>query len=161
MKYVCVFCIILFTATPVCTQSVSGVLASDETWSGTVSLLGDITVPEGITLNILPGTRIECEPRIDIEVSGEETSMIEFIVDGGTLNAEGTEAEPIVFTSGSSSPERSHWYGIRINTDSAVLKYCTIEYGTTGVAFEGGAARKWNIAPFGRTNSMVFLWETM
>ena len=36
----------------------SGTLPGDETWSGTVSITGDITVPAGVTLTIEPGTTV-------------------------------------------------------------------------------------------------------
>ena len=35
-----------------------GVADVDETWSGTVTLTGDITVPDGVTLTIEPGTQV-------------------------------------------------------------------------------------------------------
>ncbi|MBI5623735.1 MAG: right-handed parallel beta-helix repeat-containing protein [Elusimicrobia bacterium] len=41
---------------------VFGVLDRDTVWSGEVRLSGDIHVPEGATLTILPGTRVQAEP---------------------------------------------------------------------------------------------------
>ena len=36
----------------------SGILYADETWSGTQYIHGDVTVPTGITLTVLPGTQV-------------------------------------------------------------------------------------------------------
>ena len=67
-----------------------GTLTEDETWStdtlSGVVLTCAVTVPEGVTLTVKPGVFVK---------SGG--GAIE--VQGGTLKAEGTEAEPVVFTS--------------------------------------------------------------
>lgn len=48
-----------------------------------------------------------------------------------TLNAVGTEAEPIVFTSAASTPAPGAWAGLFFadnTTANTLLKYCTVEY---------------------------------
>ena len=36
----------------------SGVLKKDEVWSGTILVIGDVVIEEGVTLNIKPGTKV-------------------------------------------------------------------------------------------------------
>jgi len=59
--------ILVFSIQPVLAQdegktTTSGILASNQTWNGTVHVTGDIVVPEGITLVIQPGTIITFAP---------------------------------------------------------------------------------------------------
>lgn len=72
-----------------------GILEADETWtSENIYVLdGRVVVDEGVTLTIEPGTIIKAE-------DGQEANASALIVDqGGRLLAEGTAAEPIIFTS--------------------------------------------------------------
>ena len=112
-----------------------------ETWSGRVVLRGDVTITPTGSLTILPGTRIECDARADDQVSGINTSRIEIIVDQGTLTAVGTSSSPIVFTSSPAPPASAapgDWHGLRLKTRKATLRYCTFEFGSSGVSVEGG-----------------------
>jgi len=68
-------------------------VSSDATWSGCVTLGGRITVLDGVTLTIEPGTVIKGEAGI----AANSTALL--VARGGTLNAEGTAALPIIFTS--------------------------------------------------------------
>ncbi len=43
---------------PVPAITTSGTLTQDETWTGKVLITGDVVIPEGITLTVLPGTLI-------------------------------------------------------------------------------------------------------
>ncbi|SVD13637.1 uncharacterized protein METZ01_LOCUS366491, partial [marine metagenome] len=55
----------------------------------------------------------------------------------GRLEANGTNENPIIFTSNSSNPKPGDWGGIKFTDDSGgstqILKYCTISYGGYGV----------------------------
>lgn len=79
---------------------------------------------QGVTLTILPGTEIRFEPGAALYVG---------YGDIGYLKAEGTEDEPIVFTSASSNPSKGDWKVIHIRNGGAqsVLKHCQIRYGGT------------------------------
>ncbi|MCG8634024.1 MAG: right-handed parallel beta-helix repeat-containing protein, partial [Desulfobacterales bacterium] len=114
----------------------TGSLEADETWTGDVTLTGDVTVPEGITLTLSPGTKIQFLAFSDDQGAGENTSRSELIVNG-TLDAQGTQASPIVFTSSSATPDKGDWYGIRVSNatdnNTLTLDYCTIEYSTLGL----------------------------
>ncbi len=43
---------------PVLAITTSGTLTQDEIWTGEILITGDIVIPEGITLTVLPGTSI-------------------------------------------------------------------------------------------------------
>jgi len=116
--------------------TIAGTLDSDETWSGDVSLEGDITVPEGVTLTILPGTTVAFPAFFDSTYSGENSSQSELIVNG-TLLAEGTEGEPILFTSDAPwNSRKGDWLGICVNGNLR-LKNALVEYATYGIKFVG------------------------
>jgi len=96
----------------------SGTLSHDETWRGNITLTGDVTVPSGITLTIVPGTEITFP-------SGKELYVY------GTLLAEGTLSKRIVFNSQS---QNSHI--VRFNNSSSNgsrLNYCTLQYSNKGI----------------------------
>ncbi|MEM6689680.1 MAG: hypothetical protein AAF664_09650, partial [Planctomycetota bacterium] len=65
---------------------VSGTLTEDTTWSGTIHVTGDVTVPEGIQLTIDPDTVVKF-------ADGQFLSAL------GSVDALGTLTQPIVFTS--------------------------------------------------------------
>lgn len=116
--------------------TVAGSLVSNETWSGVVDLEGDVIVPEGITLTILPGTTVTFPALFDATFSGNNTSKTEFIVNGALL-AEGIVENPIVFMSNRmENSQKGDWVGIRIY-GYARLQYTTVEYSDYGIYFYG------------------------
>jgi RHS repeat-associated protein len=114
----------------------SGVLAADETWTGTVNLTGDITVPEGVTLTIAAGTTINFRALHDELASGNDSARSELLING-SLVAEGTASEPIVFTSsGAATQAAGDWGGIRqTGSGQLTLRYATVEYASFGVDY--------------------------
>lgn len=73
----------------------TGVISSDETWTkdNVYILKQRVFVPNGVTLTIQPGTLIKGQ-------SGDVADVGVLVVSrGGKLIAEGTEEEPIIFTS--------------------------------------------------------------
>jgi hypothetical protein len=85
------------------TLAANKTLTSDRTWV----LKGYVYVPNGITLTIQPGTRIISD------VADKAALCIER---GGKIEANGTQAQPIVFTSGKAAGQRApgDWGGICI-----------------------------------------------
>ncbi len=72
-------------------QSVSGTLSTSTVWTpgaGPYNVTGSLSVPDGVTLTVLPGTTVYLASGASINVSGT-----------GRLLAEGTEYAPIRFTS--------------------------------------------------------------
>src|SRR5207244_3394537 len=68
--------------------NVSGHIASDTTWSGTINVVGNVTVDHGATLTVQAGTLIAVNQFGNIGITVD-----------GTMNASGTAASPIIFTS--------------------------------------------------------------
>ena len=81
---------------------------------------GDVTIPAGGSLIVEAGVKILIDPDCKIAVLG-------------SLVAEGNSNDSILFTRNG----EGRWNGIRfdnkdVNQDSSILKYCTVEYSTTG-----------------------------
>lgn len=76
----------------------------------------------GTSLTLSPGTVLKFESVGSMLVGYNGT---------GTLIAEGTEADSIVFTSGRTSPNKGDWGGVYFlgGNSSSSLKYCKFEYG--------------------------------
>jgi parallel beta-helix repeat protein len=109
----------------------SGTLSGDTVWnSSEVQVVtGDLTVPDGVTLTIEPGTIVKLG-----------NSGVDLFVNG-TLNAEGTSAAPIVMTSfkddiggdtngdgDNSQPQAGDWARLQVN-GTALLEHTDIKYG--------------------------------
>jgi len=108
--------------------TVSGPITSNATWGGAsnpVYVTADVTIQNGARLNILPGTIVYVSAGASV------------IVQNGALDAAGTAAAPIVFTSNSISQglpaTPGSWGQIRFldATDDAntALQYVTIRFG--------------------------------
>ncbi|MCD6393515.1 MAG: hypothetical protein J7M40_08405 [Planctomycetes bacterium] len=89
------------------------VAAADSTWSGVVTVESDFTVPAGETLIIEPGTVVQVDPGVTIEIRGR-------------ILAQGTAQERIQFrlTPG----ESGDWVGIRLEgtVEENILSYVDI-----------------------------------
>jgi len=112
----------------------SGTLSSNETWRENVTLTGDLTIPSGKTLTITAGQTITLPNYTEIYVSG-------------TLTAQGTENNPIIFQSQSGIPGNSNnTYLIRFNNASSSgssLEYCELKNAYRGIyLYYSGAALK-------------------
>lgn len=72
------------------TVKTSGTLNTDTVWrgNGVIRVTGNVTVASGATLSVMPGAVVKFNPGVSLTVNS-----------GGTLNAIGTRAQPIVFTS--------------------------------------------------------------
>ena len=61
-------------------------------WSGVINVTGDVTVPAGATLNIAPGTHV-LVAGTPFNAPAVDTNGADIIVNGGTLQANGTAAQ--------------------------------------------------------------------
>ncbi|NOK57378.1 MAG: hypothetical protein GFH27_549309n113 [Chloroflexi bacterium AL-W] len=100
----------------------SGVINTDQSWCVASSphvVTSTVTVADGVTLTIEPG--------VVIRLSGANTSIIV----NGTLDAQGTAANGILFTTNNVSPASGQWKQLVFNVSSNanVLDYVTVEYG--------------------------------
>lgn len=82
------------TASALPVTAVSGAITTNTTWSGVVEIDGIVTVKGGATLTIQPGTFIKSKPNATNTPTG-----VLVITKTGKINATGTAAQPIVFTS--------------------------------------------------------------
>jgi hypothetical protein len=111
-------------ASPTCNTYISSGITTDTTWAISGSpycLTTEITVDADVTLTIEPG----------VIVYPQSTSSGLGV--NGALNAVGTLAQPIMFTSFNSTPAPGDWLAIRIFAGgSAHLEYCDISYAGNG-----------------------------
>jgi hypothetical protein len=99
-----------------------------QTGSMRVAAAGNDTAP--VTLTLEPGTELRFEP-----LNVEPGALVTFGGNGqpinqvGVLIAKGTEAAPIVFTSGADSPVAGDWEGLWLDTaNGSRLDHVIIEY---------------------------------
>lgn len=125
-----------------------GRLYTDETWSGTQTIDGEVIVPTGINLTIQPGTQLTVNPSADPD--HPSALIIE-----GNLNINGTESQKVSF-----SGNGTLWEGILIEgtaniqwlavsdaergvagnqTANVVLTHCTFDGNLAGVHAHGGS----------------------
>jgi cysteine-rich repeat protein len=98
---------------------------------------GDLTVAPGKTLTIEPGVTLSFTPA-DLMLSGQSTARGELVV-LGTLDAEGTEAQPILLGGTVNSP--GSWYGVRFaGTTSSTLRHALIRHATFGLWIQSAGA---------------------
>lgn len=115
---------------PASRSDVSGTISTDTTWTFTSSpyvVTGDVTINPGVTLSLEPGVQVRFDGNYALVVRG-------------TLEAEGTEAQPVRFTSNQASPAPGDWGVIDFRAESTfnVLEHAIVEYG-------GNASRAgWN-----------------
>ncbi|MBS3767407.1 MAG: right-handed parallel beta-helix repeat-containing protein, partial [Candidatus Cloacimonetes bacterium] len=117
---ICVFTIILLNAFAFATDH-SGDINSNETWTVAGNphrITGNVTVANGDTLIIEAGCVVKFDGNYYIQVQG-------------TLIADGTASNHIVFTSNEASPSPGDWRDIYFNEPDSdcILDYCDISYG--------------------------------
>ncbi|WP_075340370.1 hypothetical protein [Tenacibaculum agarivorans] len=77
-------------------------------------LKGDVYVRSGATLTIPAGTVIFADPSNNLDSGTTDIKAADVLIvnKGGKLIAEGTAADPIIFTSGAATPAAGDWGGI-------------------------------------------------
>ena len=120
---------------------VSGPMSEDTVWTLANSpylVTGDVTVNEGVTLTIEPGVKVMFLANSDDQQSGLSSYESELTV-YGTLVAQGTSANRIVFTSSDRNPEPYDWGGIRFSNGEGTVEHCQIEYGDYGIYLQNAS----------------------
>jgi hypothetical protein len=101
--------------------SVGGKLTGNTVWrlqDSPVLVAQDVTVDTGATLTIEPGVTVKLAKDVDLQING------------GKLQAVGTAARPIVFTSDQATPKPGDWGGIVVQKNGqAVLSTIEIHFG--------------------------------
>jgi len=138
--------LLLLASSVIASTTTSGVLKSDETWEGVVTITGDVIVPEGITLVIKPNALIKFSSATDDQKGGYDATKCELIVEG-VLRAEGKDKYQIRFTSShftlaeesakaKGQPQAGDWYGIifrRGANDRSIVSYSIVEFAYDGI----------------------------
>jgi hypothetical protein len=136
LRIVAAIVVLLCSASLAVGATLSGVLTENETWSGTVTLTGDVTVPVGMTLTIEPGTEVVFPAGSDDTGGGEEIGLTELIING-SLSALGTEGNEIVFRSSSGTPAKGDWGGIRVTwglgAKTMEMQHCDLSHASAGI----------------------------
>lgn len=106
------------------------ILTRDIIWQGNVEIEGLVRVKEGVTLTILPGTKIFFKKiYTDNDTVGDSELNIE-----GKLNAIGAVDAPIIFTSAEEEKQRADWKFVYLSfNQGSELLYCRFEYAFTGL----------------------------
>jgi tetratricopeptide (TPR) repeat protein len=101
----------------------------DESWTGTINVLSNITVPKYRKLTISPAATLKFSNNTGLIIRG-------------TLMAVGTSDQRIKFTSSLLDPFKGAWDGISFENNSGndLLTYCDIEYAKNGLYFYGSKA---------------------
>ena len=107
-----------------------GAIATDTTWSGSVTVVGQLVVKKGATLTILPGTTVRFAwVDEDKDGIGDGELTVE-----GRLSAQGTRERMITFTSARERPQPKDWTYVMINFGrESVVEHCLFEYAFTGL----------------------------
>ncbi|MFX1325101.1 MAG: right-handed parallel beta-helix repeat-containing protein, partial [Promethearchaeota archaeon] len=104
-------------------------VTSNETWSGEILVTSSITVYDGITLTITPGTIIKFQ-----HYRGYKNPQIRSLEVYGIINAQGNATDPIWFTSDGEPPINGDWGGITlIDSENSVFNYTIVEYAILGI----------------------------
>ncbi len=111
----------------------------DTVWSGEVLIDGILTVAPGVVLEIRPGTVVRFT-RMDS--NGDGIGEHELFIQGRLL-AQGTEEQPILFSSAESEPQRGDWGALNMmgSEEANLFSHCRIEYGYRGFHAHFAAAR--------------------
>ncbi len=108
-----------------------GTIGADEIWSGEILVTGSVTVPEGVTLTIEPGTVVRFGHYRGYREPWRKTGLS---VEGGTLKAVGNPGEQIWFTSDAPDPANGDWLGISLaGTNDSEFSYVIVEFGEMGI----------------------------
>ncbi len=129
MKKIYLFILIAITVVSIfssCKKEIiieSQVISGNVTWDEPIyEITGVVSFVNGGVLTIAPGTTLKFGTGGAIEVGYTENS---------TFIAEGTEKDPIIFTSNHAAPTAGAWTGIVFysNTqENSSMKYCEVEY---------------------------------
>ncbi len=113
------------------------VLKEDTVWSGRVNISEDILVPEGVTLTVIAGTRVNISSFDTTGNDPEYLSPLNEITVRGTIRVKGARESPVVFRV---KGDRSSgmWGGIIIDGGSAFILSTQVQNAETGIAVLGG-----------------------
>ncbi|MBI4698143.1 MAG: right-handed parallel beta-helix repeat-containing protein [Nitrospirae bacterium] len=124
--------IILFFLVASSSTALSNVISADTVWSGEITVEEDILVPEGITLTISSGTKINIIPSDSSRSNPEYLSSLTEITIRGRLEAKGSKDAPVLFHIKEVKVSDS-WAGLIIDGGSVHLTSCSIQNAESGI----------------------------
>jgi len=126
LRILLIFCLVFAGAVGCLDRRPSGQsLSGDLQWSGRVDIKGDLVIEKGSRLEIAPGTEIVFYPpgENDLYVDHPHFTGSELIV-RGTIIAEGTAEQPIIFRSPDPTAPPGSWGGINlVGTNDSSFAY--------------------------------------
>lgn len=121
-----------------------GVIKCDTIWDKEVIIRGDVEIPKGVTLTVMPGTVVKFAKIAEYGPSklynDKDTYFprAELII-RGKIFAQGTKDRMILFTSTEEPPHPGNWGAINfLDTRDNIIEFCEISYAHTGVHCHGG-----------------------
>lgn len=111
-------------------KTVYGGTALPSTISSNMILTKDDSPYVGSNVTIASGATVTAQPGASVKLSGALTV-------NGTLDVQGSSAEPVRFTS-SQNTAAGQWSGITLNSGTSVIDRANVRYATTGIAISGG-----------------------
>ncbi len=134
---------------PVLAITTSGTLIQDEMWTGEILITGDVVIPEGITLTVLPGTFIifsgdGSDNDVETAVLNELWLAKSNLIVRGDLIIQGKEDSRVVIgglTPDANRPTPAWWGGIifeGLNVGS-LIEYAEIRYADVALVFTGSS----------------------
>lgn len=119
------------------TNAWTGVVAADDSLFGpSAVIMGDLTIPESVTLVIDSGTTVYMLANEDVQAAGDP-NRVEIIV-RGHLVAKGTASHPIIFKSNRPAGDSLSWRGIVVDySGQATFEYCEFEDMSHGLSIDG------------------------
>ncbi|WP_303720985.1 NosD domain-containing protein [Malonomonas rubra] len=113
---------------------ISGTIPSDLVLDGQYLLAADLQVPTGLILTIKPGTTVYVQPSDSTKIDPEFLSRETEVLIRGTLNAVGTEAQPIVFKPIGEDRDAILWSGLQlVDSVGSELAHLRIEQAEAGL----------------------------
>jgi len=108
---------------------VSGTISTNTTWSGEILIVGNVHVSSGVTLTVLPGTKVMFKHYRGYREQWKRLNLTA----SGIIYAVGTAENPIYFTSDAEQPQNGDWNMMRLFGPGSVFSYCVIECGRQGI----------------------------
>ncbi len=110
-------------------QYVGGTVTTT-TWTGTIVITGDVTVPVNETLTVAAGTSVQF---VYIDQNGDQVGDYDITVNG-TLIVNGTQQLPVLFTSyGTEHKHASAWNRILIQGAGSQIRNAAFEYASVAL----------------------------
>jgi parallel beta-helix repeat protein len=113
---------------------ISGIIKEDTTLGGVVTIIGDVCVPKGVTLTILPGTKVIVKKTASTKIEPLFLSSKTEILIKGSIVAKGTKEQKITFLSDQKDGGQKDYAGIILyqNRD-AFFENCIFKNAQTAV----------------------------